>query len=478
LKSSKPLWRGANATCMTERILFLTGHLARPRLEKILVESGALGFEWSVLDIGVKVAALMTEAIIMRRLARPLAASRVMVPGRCRADLARLTADFGVPFVRGPDELKDLPGFFGRPGRAADLSHHDMRIFAEIVDASALSVDAVVARAASMRAAGADVIDLGCLPDTPFPHLEDTVRELRGNGHVVSIDSANTDELRRGGKAGAKFLLSLTEATLDLASETGAVPILIPATHGDLASLLRAAEAADKRGIDALLDAVLDPIHFGFMSSLGRYAQLRQRLPAAAILMGTGNLTELTDADSVGVTAALLGICSELFIRNLLVVQVSPHTRRTVQEHDAARRIMFAAREDSSLPKDYSNALLSLHDRKPFHDTPSEIAELAAQVKDVNFRIEIGEDGIHVFNGNGHHVAQDAMSLFTVLGVERDGPHAFYLGAELMKAEIAWRLGKRYAQDSPLDWGCAVDRPADDLTRLAETGHTLRARKR
>ena len=478
MKSSKPLWRGANATCMTERILFLTGHLARPRLEKILVESGALGFEWSVLDIGVKVAALMTEAIIMRRLARPLAASRVMVPGRCRADLARLTADFGVPFVRGPDELKDLPGFFGRPGRAADLSHHDMRIFAEIVDASALSVDAVVARAASMRAAGADVIDLGCLPDTPFPHLEDTVRELRGNGHVVSIDSANTDELRRGGKAGAKFLLSLTEATLDLASETGAVPILIPATHGDLASLLRAAEAADKRGIDALLDAVLDPIHFGFMSSLGRYAQLRQRLPAAAILMGTGNLTELTDADSVGVTAALLGICSELFIRNLLVVQVSPHTRRTVQEHDAARRIMFAAREDSSLPKDYSNALLSLHDRKPFPDTPSEIAELAAQVKDANFRIEIGEDGIHVFNGNGHHVAQDAMSLFTVLGVERDGPHAFYLGAELMKAEIAWRLGKRYAQDSPLDWGCAVDRPADDLTRLAETGHTLRARKR
>ena len=65
---------------MAERILFLTGHLARPRLEKILVEIGDLGFEWSVLDIGVKVAALMTEAIIMRRLPRPLDASRVMVP--------------------------------------------------------------------------------------------------------------------------------------------------------------------------------------------------------------------------------------------------------------------------------------------------------------------------------------------------------------------------------------------------------------
>ena len=462
---------------MTKRILFLTGHLARPRLEKILGESDALDFEWSVLDIGVKVAALMTEAIITRRLSRPIDASQVMLPGRCRADLEHLTEELGVPFIRGPDELKDLPAFFGRQSRGVDLTRHDMRIFAEIVDAPALGVDAIVARAASMRTAGADVIDLGCLPDTPFPHLEDAVHELRGHGHIVSIDSANMSELTRGADAGAQFLFSLTEATLHLASESGAIPILIPARHGDLPSLLRAAEVADKRGIHALFDPVLDPIHFGFMESLGRYAELRRNLPVAEILMGTGNLTELTDADSVGVTAALLGICSELHIRNLLVVQVSPHTRRTIQEHDAARRIMFASRKDSSLPKDYGSALLSLHDRKPFPYNSAEIAELAAQVKDGNFRIATAEDGIHIFNGKAHHVAQDAMSLFTVLGVEDDGPHAFYLGTELMKAEIAWRLGKRYAQDSPLDWGSAVDLPADDLTRLAQAGHTLRARR-
>jgi dihydropteroate synthase-like protein len=463
---------------MAERILFLTGHLARPRLEKVLVETGDLGFESSVVDVGVKVAALMTEAIIARRLPRPVDANRVMVPGRCRADLERLTAEFGVPFERGPDELKDLPAFFGKHGRGLDLSRYDMRIFAEIVDASALGVDAIIARAASMRAAGADVIDLGCLPDTPFPHLEDAVRALRASGYDVSVDSADTEELRRGGRAGANFLLSLTEATIHLASETSAIPVLIPATHGDLPSLLRAAEAAEKRDISAILDPVLDPIHLGFMDSLGRYAELRRRLPAAEILMGTGNLTELTDADSNGVTAALLGICSELFIRNLLIVQVSPHTRRTMQEHDAARRMMFAAREDTSIPKDYGGALLALHDRKPFPITPSEIVELAAQVKDANFRIEIAEDGIHVYNRNGHRVAQDAMSLFTGLGVDKDGPHAFYLGTELMKAEIAWRLGKRYAQDSPLDWGCAVDRPTADLARLAAAGDTLRAAKR
>jgi len=463
---------------MPDRVLFLTGHLARTRLENVLAGISGLDFEWSVLDIGVKVAALMTEAIIERRLPRPVDADKIMVPGRCRADIARLSAAFGVPFERGPDELKDLPAFLGKHGRTLDLSRHDMRIFAEIVDAAALGLDAIVSRAAAMRAAGADVIDIGCLPDTPFPHLEDVVRSLRADGHNVSIDSADVGELRRGAEAGAQFLLSLNEATLDLASETNAIPVLVPEVHGDLASLLRAAEAADKRGLSVILDPVLDPIHFGFMTSLSRYAELRNRLPAAEILMGTGNLTELTDADSDGVTAMLLGICSELFIRNLLVVQVSPHTRRTIQEHDAARRIMFAAREDNSLPRDYGNALLALHDRKPFPNTPEEIAELAAAVSDSNFRIEIAEDGIHVYNRGGHHVARDAMSLFARLGVERDGPHAFYLGTELMKAEIAWRLGKRYAQDAPLDWGSAVDRPTEDLTRLAAAGHTLRAAKR
>jgi dihydropteroate synthase-like protein len=460
---------------MTERILCLTGHLARPRLEKVLAGLGEPGYEWSVFDVGVKVAALMTEAIISRRVPRPANADRILVPGRCRADLDRLSAEFGIPFERGPEELKDLPAYFGKGGRGLDLSRHDMRIFAEIVDASALSVDAILTRALSMHEAGADVIDLGCLPDTPFPHLDDAVRELSAAGLQVSVDSAAADELRRGGLAGASFLLSLTEDTLDIAAETGATPILIPASHGDVPSLLRAAEAADRRGFSAILDPILDPIHFGFMASLARYAEVRHRLPDAEILMGTGNLTELTDADSGGVTATLLGVCSELAIRNLLVVQVSPHTRRSIQEHDAARRMMFASHADDSLPKDYGGRLLQLHDRSPYPNTPQEIAELAAKVSDANFRIETAEDGIHVYNRDGHHVAHDAFSLFPNLKVDGDAPHAFYLGAELMKAELAWKLGKRYAQDEPLDWGCAVDPVAEDLTQLRASGHTLRS---
>jgi dihydropteroate synthase-like protein len=461
---------------MRERILFLTGRLAQNRLEKVLQGMEPTAFDWSVFSVGVKVAALMTEPILMRRLPRPINADRVVVPGRCRADLTRLAQEFGVPFRRGPDELKDLPMFLGKAEAALDLSRHAVRIFAEIVDASQMSLQTVVARAELLRAEGADVIDIGCLPDTPFPHLEDAVRELKARGFAVSVDSADPDELRRGGTAGADYLLSLNEGNLAIAEETDARPVLIPARHGDLASLYRAAEEAQKRGLSAILDPVIDPIHFGFADSLARYRDVRARLPDAEMLMGTGNLTELTDADSVGVTALLLGICSELSIANVLTVHVSPHTRRTIQEHDAARRVMFAAAADVSLPRGYGRALLQVHDKAPFPYSDQEIAEAAAQLKDDSYRIEAAEDGIHVYNRAGHFVARDAFALFDKLGVETDGAHAFYLGAELMKAEIAFQLGKRYAQDEPLDWGCAVDRRAEDRTRLSEAGHTLRAR--
>ncbi len=435
---------------------------------------GDTPFTWEICDIGVKVAALMTESIIMHRLQKPVRADRIIVPGRCRADLSRLTINLGVPVTRGPDELVDLPAYFGHGGKPPDLSRFAIRIFGEIVDATALPVEALLTRAAALRKAGADVIDLGCLPDTPFPHLEDAIRALKAAGHFVSVDSANRQELERGAQAGADFLLSLDENSLDIAQAASVTPILVPAPHGDIDSLVRAARKAGELEIPFIVDPILDPIHFGFADSLARYIETRRRLPEAEMMMGTGNLTELTEADSCGVTAVLIGLCSELDIRNVLTVQVSPHTRRTIEEHDAARRLMFAAREDTALPKGYNAGLLQLHDRAPFPSSPQDIAEIAAEVRDASFRIAVAEDGVHIFNRDGHHIARDALSLFPKLGVEKDGAHAFYLGTELAKAELAFALGKRYAQDEPLDWGCGTDKLEEDKSRLREAGHTLR----
>jgi dihydropteroate synthase len=461
---------------MANKLLFLTGRLAEPRLARTVAGLGLPEGSWRIANVGVKVAALMTEAIVRNRLKAPLDADRVIVPGRSRMNLGELKEHYGVPFERGPDEIIDLPQFFGKGGKPPDLSRHDLRIFAEIVDAPALTVEQMVERVAKLKAEGADVIDIGCQPDVPFPQLEDTIAALREGGFKVSVDSGNMEELRRGAKAGADYVLSLDETTLDAVAGTKTVPVLVPKPHGDLASLVRAIDLCKAKGIACLADPVLDPIHFGFMTSLERYAELRRQRPEVEILMGTGNLTELTDADSQGVTAILLGICSELQIRNVLVVQVSPHTRRTIREHDAARRLMYRAREDESLPKGYGSGLLSLHDLRPYPDTPEQIA--ARVVRDQNYRIEVAEDGIHIYSRDGHHVARDAFSLFDKLGVEADGAHAFYLGHELAKAEIAHALGKRYTQDGSLDWGVAADHKVEDLTRHANEGATLKAARK
>jgi hypothetical protein len=158
------------------------------------------------------------------------------------------------------------------------------------------------------------------------------------------------------------------------------------------------------------------------------------------------------------------------------VVQVSKHTRQTVAEHDVARRLMYAAKANADLPRGYGAGLLQIHDRTPFVQTAADIAAQAQAVRDANYRIATARDGIHLFNNTIHEIGREAMTFYPALDVATDGAHAFYLGTELMKAETAFALGKRYVQDTPLDWGCAAPRDKSAPTRLAEVGHTLRSK--
>lgn len=455
-----------------ERIVFLTGRLAHASLERVLVAMDA-AFSWEVREIGLQVAALMTADLIQRRVAAPVAADRIVVPGRCRGDLDLLSAHYGIPVVRGPEELKDLPQFFDRAAQPVDLSRHDITILAEIVDAPQLDLAALLVRARRLRADGADVIDLGCLPSTPFPHLEDAVRTLKAEGFSVSVDSLDPQELLRGGHAGADYLLSLTPENLWIADEVASTPVLVAREPGDEEALYASIETLRRRGRAFLADTVLDPIPFGFAASIVRYHRLRERFPAVPILMGIGNLTELVDADTTGINALLLGIASELRVAAILTTQVSGHARRAVREADVARRMMYAAREGHVLPKGLTGELLTMHAKRPFPDTADEIGEIARAVRDPNFRIQVAEDGVHVYNRDGHRVAHDIFDLWPHLKQEQDGAHAFYLGVELAHAQLAWQLGKRYAQDEPLDWGCAVDRTAEDLAAWRAPGPTM-----
>ena len=80
-------------------------------------------------------------------------------------------------------------------------------------------------------------------------------------------------------------------------------------TPADLDGLDRTVEALARLGrASSGIDPILEPIGFGFAASLGRYLETRRRYPDAEMMMGVGNLTELTDADSAGVNVLLAGV--------------------------------------------------------------------------------------------------------------------------------------------------------------------------
>ena len=440
-----------------ENLLFVTGKLAEKSLDKVLqniqANSKTPPFKYRIEQVGVSVAALMTPELISRRLKDVGDAKKIILPGLCQGDLSQLHRQYGIPAERGPNDLKDLPQYFGQQGVAPDLSQYSVDIFAEIVDAPDLSLAAILAKAEQYKAQGANVIDLGCLPNKPFKHLAEVIQLLKSNGFKVSVDSIQPEELLLAGNAGADYLLSLTEKTLWIADEVASTPILIPAKPGNMASLYRAIEHCLKHNKPFIADAILDPIHFGLADSIVRYSKLRKKYPDINIMMGVGNLTELTDADTTGINAMLFGLISEMNINAVLATSVSPHAVNAIAEADAARRIMYRAKEDNRLPRGYSNRLLGLHDRKPFPYNAAEIDEIAAQIKDPSFRIMVSEAGVHVFNRDGHQLAVDPFRFYPKLGVEQDASHAFYLGIELGRAQVAWQLKKRYVQDEELSWG-------------------------
>ncbi len=465
---------------MPEKILFLTGKLAEASLHRVLADMEPLPFEYRVHQLGVSVAALITDKMIARRL-KPddvYDCDRIIVPGRVRGDLEALSQQLTIPVERGPEEVKDLPVFFGKARKQPDLSRYDVNIFAEIVDAPERTIESIVERAQYYADNGANVIDIGCLPEEKFPHLEEAIIALHEAGHKVSVDSLELDDLRRAGKAGADYLLSLTEKTYHLAEETDAVPILVPAVMGSLDSLERAMELMDKINRPWIADPILDPIHYGLTNSIVRYHELRRKYPDAPMMMGVGNLTELTDADTSGINALLFGIISELKVINVLATEVSPHARRAIKEADVARRMMFAARDDSSLPRDFTGDLMVAHERRPFPDDIQDITELANNIKDPNYRIKVAEEGIFMFNRDGLMIDDDPFAFYPQLDLKDDTGHAFYLGAELAKAQIAWQLGKRYTQDEELDWGCAVDKQDIDLNEQKAVGTTMKKGKK
>ncbi len=459
-----------------EHIHFVTGRLAEHSL-RTTVERLArdMEFAYSIDVLPITVAALMTPEWIARRIKLSVGATRVLVPGYCTGDLQPIQASTGVPVERGPRDLRELPAFFGREPTPADYGAYDIEIIAEINHCPRLSLAEIRDTARRLAVDGTDVIDVGCEPDGPWSGVADVVRALCDDGHRVSIDSLDPLEIAPAVRAGAGLVLSVNRSNREAARDWGCEVVVVPDDPRSFAGLDETIEDLASHGVRLRIDPVLEPIGFGFAQSLGRYLSVRERYPDAEMMMGIGNLTELTDADSAAINAVLLGFCEELRIRSVLTTQVINWARTSVRECDLARRLMYHSIRHRVLPKHLEPRLVILRDPTVEEMPQNDLERLAREIKDANYRIFVAGGEVHVVSRSLHLHGADPFTIFEQLRHEGEGgglpknldaAHSFYLGYEMCKAATALALDKQYQQDEPLNWGF--------LTR-DEAQHYLRA---
>jgi dihydropteroate synthase-like protein len=440
---------------MQSHWLFVTGKLAEPSLRRTLAELEA-SLTYSVTVLPITVAALATTEWISRHLSIPNGVDRVLLPGLCQGDLEPMRAVAGLPVERGPKDLRDLPEYFGQSGsRPADYGAFDIEILAEINDARRLSQDELVAAARQYQAAGADVIDLGCDPGGSWTGIGEAVRSLRAEGMRISVDSFNAAEVEAAVRAGAELVLSVNSSNVARARDWGCEVVAVPDVPATLEGLDATLDKLRQMDVPFRVDPVLEPIGFGFAASLGRYLEIRRRYPEAAMMMGVGNLTELTDVDSAGVNVMLLGFCQEVGIRSVLTTEVINWCRTCVRELGLARRLVHFAVTHHVLPKRLETDLVVLRDPKLRQHSDQALRDLAAKITDHNFRLFAERGQLQILNGQMFLEGDNPFELFEEMQRRTaiDPSHAFYLGYEMAKAVTSLTLGKNYVQDEALRWG-------------------------
>jgi dihydropteroate synthase-like protein len=451
-----------------EHIQFVTGRLAEFALRREVAElSQHLGFDYTIDVLPITVAALMTPAWIARHLTRCAAATRLLIPGYCAGDMTPIEQACGVRVERGPKDLRQLGEHLGGGAeRPQGYGEHAIEIIAEINHAPRLPLADIVLQAGQLRADGADVIDVGCDPGEPWSGVADCVKALKHAGLRVSIDSLHPREIAPAVKAGAELVLSVNETNRTAAGDWGCEVVAIPDDPATLRGLEETVECLALARVPLRIDAILEPIGLGFAASLERYFQVRRRYPDAPLMMGIGNLTEMTDVDSAGVNVLLLAICEELAIGSVLTTQVINWARSSVRECDLARQLVHYAVRRRVPPKHVDHGLVMLRDPKLTPSGSAALDELARQIRDSNYRIYAEDDQVHVVGRGIHLRERDPFLLFerllhpgfgsapdTHAPQNLDAAHAFYLGYEMAKAVTALTLGKQYCQDEALDWG-------------------------
>src|SRR5208283_2912437 len=230
-------------------------------------------------------------------------------------------------------------------------------------------------------------------------------------------------------------------------------------------------QQAKKLGVTrCIADLILEPSDV--LESFIAFRQFADRNPNMALFVGVSNVTELMDADSVGVNALLARLSSEVGASIMLATEKSDKAKGTVGEEAAAAKMMFLAKKRSSVPKDLGVDLLLLKDKRkheePYYRKFGKNVQVIESEKNVLIKLDAAGSfnivvdrtletivALHYSLANKEKpdkmikgkTADVIYSKIIELGLVSREDHVAYLGSELAKAEIALRTGKEYIQD-------------------------------
>lgn len=515
---------------MVGRILLLTGGEAASAVRKYaqgfpaLVHVCGIGVA-SLLSVGKIMAEL--SGLNLRGV------SCILVPGEVRGDVSIVSRRFRIPCFKGTKHAADLPLIlpgilqggiqlsavkpaddvldselkrktarqlkeaYGSKNKKTTLvigsgkkrirlgREYPSYVVAEINDAPLLSGDELKEKALYYRESGADVIDVGMVSGGDYSRkIGDIVGVLKSAvpGVPLSIDSFNIKEILAGVDVGVDLVLSLDESNYNICSSIDVPAVVVPRdVKGRILKncddRLRLIYSLTERILDEgfnksmlICDPVMSPLNYGFTGALESYMRFRRENPDAPMLFGAGNVTEMLDADSVGVNALLAGIASELRLDLVFTTEGSVKTCGSVGELSTAVGMMYLSRIGGKPPKDLGLNMLRLKDKKRIPHVGDSNAGKIRMIdvghkgktripdKENTFRIHVNDEGIVVAyyskdrlrlrfrGGSAEDLYKEILGRMPNISCE----HAAYLGKELMKAELALNLNKNYVQDEGL----------------------------
>jgi len=518
------------AALSTKSIALLTAKRAKKEAEKIAEKYGC-----KVIAAKSEVASLIKLSDIGNRELKEIEGSKLLlIPGYCSPSLAgAIERRTGTPTFLGPKNLANLPLVLEKLDKiplsktipASDLIKDEikrkaekeleiaeekkkiesllkkrravkignvaiskefpMRVVAEIANAGLLDAISLLEKARYYEKEGADIIALGFSGKAP-EKVKKYVKYLRSRIALpIAVDTGSEREMRAALEADADLLMSFNCEMLSEFSSISKPCVIIPEADAKTAeeklnSLKENIAFARKKKFTGLIaDLILEPLNFGAVESITAYKKFDEEAKSMGfipVLFGAGNVTELIDADSVGVNAVLAALAGECGASLLFTVEASDKCRGSVSELATASKMAYLARKRSSYPKDLGIDLLILKEKTKKERVPEIILKGAriieakeSQVGKIaldacgDFVVFLKGEGeknerkifaVHFPRAGGKPdiviKGKNAMSIcrkITEQGLIKEVNHAMYLALELEKAEIALRTGRSYVQE-------------------------------